>query len=448
VKNAQAAAISLALAWPIAANATQSTAQQPVAPKEASSTDDEQTGTRAKQPVSPKRRRPTHQGDSAPSPQLPRSILQNDPMSPVNERLLALRQEWLKPINLTFTPAGGVTYQHATKVRDGFPHGRSYVWYGWSGELTIWNDAEGSGSIVYNAAGNTGLGTSTEPYMGTAVGNPDYMNNILVADRIGLYMLYWHQSMFEHSVRVRVGKFEDQVFFDNNTIAYDPVTGFLAENFDEQIVMPFPGYAFGVNAEWDVTDHLILRGGTLNSGNHGNNCGFDGLALSSLFTTAEADLTVRVPIRGVDRVGHWRLTGWYNSMDNPTGPGTVSGGGICFNMDQEISDTTSVFMRIGWGENQATRSNFAVSTGFAVDHPFGLAGHHTGIAVGYTKITQFGRFQVGLPLIPGEQYMAEWYWRMQLSQTVDVGPVVQVVRDVVAGIDTSVIWGFRSSWSF
>jgi hypothetical protein len=29
-----------------------------------------------------------------------------------------------------------------------------------------------------------------------------------------------------------------------------------------------------------------------------------------------------------------------------------------------------------------------------------------------------------------------------------VGPVVQVVRDVTAGIDTSIIWGFRSSWSF
>jgi hypothetical protein len=59
-----------------------------------------------------------------------------------------------------------------------------------------------------------------------------------------------------------------------------------------------------------------------------------------------------------------------------------------------------------------------------------------------------GRSEVDLPSTPGEQYMLEWYWRFELSQSFDIGPVVQVVRDTVAGIDTAVIWGFRSSWSF
>lgn len=403
----------------------------------------------AAHPISPKRARPApHKGKDLPTPRPRQPVVTADPLEPVEDFLTSVRREWLEPINLTFNPSAGVTYQHATKVRDGFPHGRAYVWYGWSGEWTLWKDDEGLGQVVYNAAGNTGLGTGKDPYMGVAVGDPDYMNNILVANRIGLYMLYWQQAMFDHKLRVRVGKFEDQVFFDNNTIAYDPVSGFLAENFNEQIVMPFPSYAFGVNLEWDAAEDLILRAGTLNSENPGNNNGFEGLAWNHLFTTAEADLTVRLPIGGKDRVGHWRLTAWWNSMDDPFGPGTAEGGGICFNMDQKICDTASVFMRLGWGENQATRSNFAVSSGFALDQPFGLRGHHTGIALEYAKITAVGRSQVGLPAIPGEQFMAEWYWRAEVTNTFDIGPVVQIVRDVTAGIDTSIIWGVRSSWSF
>ncbi|MDG2477858.1 MAG: carbohydrate porin [Phycisphaerales bacterium] len=400
-------------------------------------------------PIAPLRRKPApHQvGGPVEIPSL-HALIEPDPFGPVDEMLTELRKEWLNPIALTFNPSAGVTYQHATKVRDGYPHGRSYLWYGWSGDLTLWDDDQGLGQMVYNAAGNTGLGTSTEPYMGVAVGNPDYSNNILVANRIGLYMLYWQQAMFDHKVRFRVGKFEDQVFFDNNTIAYDPVSGFLAENFNEQIVMPFPNYAFGVNLEWDVADDLILRAGTLNSNNTGNNSGFQGLSWNNLFTTAEADLTIRVPFNGRDRVGHWRLTGWWNSTPDPLGPGQVEGGGICVNMDQEISDVSSVFMRLGWGENQATRSNFAVSTGIAFNHPFGLKGHHTGIAFEYAKITAYGRAEVGLPTRPGEQYMAEWYWRVKVSESFNIGPVVQAVRDVTAGIDTSIIWGVRSSWSF
>ncbi len=374
--------------------------------------------------------------------------LDPDPFTPVNDLVASIRKAWLDPINLTFEPSAGWTYQNASKVRPGDPHGRSFIWYGWSGEWTLWDDDAGAGRIVYNAAGNTGLGTSTYPFIGASEGNPDYLNNILVANRMALYMLYWEQELFDKAVAVRVGKFEDQIFFDNNTIAYDPVTGFLAENFDEQIVMPFPNYAFGANVEWRLSDDVKLKGGILNAESAGNTSGFDGLAVNQLFTTVELDLTVRPEIGGQTRVGHWRLTPWYNSMANPFGPGHTGGWGICLNMDQEVCDNVSVFGRLGWGENQATRSNFAVSTGFAVSEPFGLEHHHVGLAFEYAKLTAVGRNQVGLPAVPGEQYLVELYWRVELSASFDAGPVVQVLRDPVAGIDTSVIWGFRTSWSY
>jgi hypothetical protein len=390
--------------------------------------------------------------DGGPPPPAPGDAhplwLDPDPFAPANALVASIRKAWLDPINLTFEPSAGWTYQHASKVVDGDPQGRSFIWYGWSGDWTLWNDTEGAGRIVYNAAGNTGLGTSTFPFIGAAEGNPDFLNNILVSNRLALYMLYWEQELCDKALIVRVGKFEDQIFFDKNTIAYDPVTGFMAENFDEQIVMPFPNYAFGANVEWKLSDDVKLRGGVLNAESEGNTSGFDGLATNQLFTKVELDLTVRPQINGETRVGHWRLTPWYNSMENPFGPGHTGGWGICLNMDQEVFDNVSVFGRLGWGENQATRSNFAVSTGFSVDEPFGIKHHHVGLAFQYAKLTAVGRDSVGLAPTPGEQYLVELYWRMELSDSFDAGPVVQVLRDSEAGIDTSVIWGFRTSWSY
>jgi hypothetical protein len=44
--------------------------------------------------------------------------------------------------------------------------------------------------------------------------------------------------------------------------------------------------------------------------------------------------------------------------------------------------------------------------------------------------------------------MLEWYWRIRATESTNTGPVIQVVRDPGAGIDTSIIWGWRTTISF
>ena len=113
-------------------------------------------------------------------------LIQPDMLMPVNNLLGDIRNVALDPISLIFEPSAGWTYQHSTKTRPGYPHARSALWYAWAGNWTLWKDDDGLGQIVYYAGGNTGLGDSTYPYMGESLGNPDYLNNILVPDRIGL----------------------------------------------------------------------------------------------------------------------------------------------------------------------------------------------------------------------------------------------------------------------
>lgn len=375
-------------------------------------------------------------------------VLKSDPMAPVNDLLADLRKEVLDPVNLTFEPVAAYTFQHATKVRDGYPHSKSILFYAADGRLRLWRDSQGNvGEVVYNLQGNVGVGKPFRPFLGEAVGDPGIVNNILISRNFGLYMLYWQQAMFDGKVRLRVGKMENQVFFDRNAIAYDPLSGFLAQNFNQSMTNPFPEYAFGANLAVDLDDDVTIRGGVINSESTGITTGFDGLSWAHLLTMVEADLRVFPDIFGDVREGHLRFMYWYNGIDNPFGAGNIGGSGLTFNMDQAVYDNLSVFARVGWGENDVTVSNFAVSAGIACSAPFGLHHSDTGIAIAWAKQTRLSRQSVGLPPVPGEQTLVEWYWRTQLAESMFAGPVIQMVRDPGV-VDTSMIYGFRMTWSF
>jgi hypothetical protein len=370
-----------------------------------------------------------------------------DPAKPLQDLFDAIRKELLERASLTFEPMAAWTYQHASKVVDGAPHAKSLLWEAFSTSWTLWHKDGDYGQVIFVLQNNVGVGTPLLPFMGPGVGDPTVVNNILVGPDLTTD-LYWQQSLLQNAIRFRVGKISDSTFFDRNAVAYDPIEGFMSLDFNQSLTNPFPSRGFGAVLSGDLTDNFTLRGGTLNSASAGATSGFDGLAISHLFSILEGDLRIFPEIGGTQREGHIRLMAWYNAIPNPTGVGNTGGAGVTLNMDQGIADHATAFMRVGWGQNDVTVSNFAVSAGFAVSEPFGLKSCQTGIALEYAKITQLGRQIAGLLVPPGEHYMLEWFWRVQMTKSTSSGPVIQVVRDAVAGIDTSVIWGWRTTISF
>lgn len=378
-------------------------------------------------------------------------IFDVDPFSPLNDLILGLRQELLDPISVTFDPAVSWTYQHATNVLEGRQNARSTLWFGVDGAVILWDNKDGSGRIVYNIQSMQGAFTPSKPYLGPSVGSPLLINNILVSSDFNLYMLFWKQELFEDKLQIIVGKFEDQVFFDANAIAYNPLSQFMYEGFNESITNPFPGYAFGGFAQWQLSDSFNVRAGTSNSETTGKSTGFEYLSKDHLFSIIQA--TYRSEFEWGDRIheGHYRLMAWYNSIGN-TGSGKnpwdASGWGLTFNMDQEIWEGLGAFCRVGWGENDVTTSNFSISAGFSVENVFGRQGDAIGFAGSWSKITELGRYQTGLDVPPGNQTFMELYWRVNVTDSVQVSPVLQYITDSTSGIGKSWIWGIRSVWSF
>ncbi|MCH2132756.1 MAG: carbohydrate porin [Phycisphaerales bacterium] len=378
-------------------------------------------------------------------------LLDLDPMKPVNDVILAFRQQLLDPISTTFDPMMAWTYQHSTEVRPGYPSARSVLFFSVNGAVILWNDQDTSGRVVYNIQAQQGAFTGTQPYMGTAVGSPMLMNNILVSSDFNLYMLYWHQELFEKKVRVSIGKFEDQVFFDTNAIAYNPATQFMYEGFNQSITNPFPSYGFGGIVGWDVAPNWTLRAGTMNSESIGTSTGFEYLSSDHLFTMIESDFTTHFDWGEFTHEGHYRFMLWYNSIGQTASgnsPWDASGWGVTFNMDQRIWQGLVGFCRVGWGENDVTPSNFSVSAGFGIEDFLGRQGDCFGFAGSWSKLTELGRYGANLPLVPGNQTLFELFWRVNMTDSIQVSPVLQYVQDTGAGIDDAWIWGIRSVWSF
>ncbi len=375
-------------------------------------------------------------------------LLSPDPLHPLSDAFNAIRKSITDPVSFVFDPAAAWTYQHATKVVDGSPHAKSILWEAISSRLTLWHDQGDYGQVICVLQNNVGIGTPLEPYLGPSVGDPTAINNVLVSPHLTTN-LYWQQSFNQNTVRLRVGKISDSGFFDRNLVAYDPMSQFMSLDFNQSITNPFPPRGFGGVLSADLSRNFTLRAGTLNSASTGSTSGFDGLAWNHLFTIVEGDLRVFPTIGGQQREGHIRLMGWHNSAPMGINQETIGGPGVTLNIDQSMADHVSAFMRVGWGQQDVTVSNFAVSAGFSIVQPFGIKSSHTGIAIEYAKITQNGRDAASLNnASPGEHYMLEWYWLTHVSNSVNTGPVIQVVRDRGAGIDTSIIWGWRTTIGF
>ncbi|MEE2907507.1 MAG: carbohydrate porin [Planctomycetota bacterium] len=383
--------------------------------------------------------------------QVSEPLLDFDPFDPLNQTISFLRRDLLDPLSITFQPSMAWTYQHATEVRPGYQHGRSVLWFGLDGAVILWNNEDNSARVVYNIQAQVGAFTPTTPFLGTAVGSPLIVNNILIGSNFNLYMLYWAQQLFEKKVTVIVGKFEDQVYFDANAVAYNPLTQFMYEGFNQSITNPFPGYGFGGLVEWSITDDFRVRMGTMNSETTSKASGFEYLSADHLFTMFQSTLDLELEYAGEVHEGHYRMMVWYNSIgDTGTGksPWDAAGWGVTFNMDQRVWEGLGVFCRVGWGENDVTSSNFSVSAGFSIEDFLGRQGDCIGFAGSWSKITELGRYDADLPMIPGDQTLFELFWRINLTDSVQVSPVLQYVHDAGAGIDNSWIWGIRSVWSF
>ena len=361
-----------------------------------------------------------------------------DPFSFLSDAVNFIRTDIGRPLNFSFEPQLIYIFQHATKSNG--PHSFSYIYTNINGSLPFDDPDDAKGHLVYNIQANTGLGTPTDPYPEVVLGSPYFTNNIITSGRIGLKKLWWRQSFMDDTFTINVGKLYYENFFDLNLAAQNPADQFVAGQLTNSTAVPFPSYGFGFVGEVQAAPEFEIRFGTMNALSTGRASGLEDLDRGKLFNIVQARWIPQATDTDALQ-GNYRAYCWYSNDDVTYSNG---GWGLGVSFDQEIGGGLIPFLRWGIAQDGAAPASMCWSTGVVLNGFLGRK--HDGIGLGCT-FSDLDRS--GLAGGEGWETMVEFFWRIQVTRTLQVSPDLQWFSSGESGgVQGSWIWGLRCTWNF
>jgi hypothetical protein len=295
----------------------------------------------------------------------------------------------------------------------------------------------GDSFLEWNINGAAGFSFEPEDESiagGFQIGDLSIINTNIYPDSSALDELFWKQVVADGRWVVIAGRVDQSFHFDVNRVANDAYRKLQGFAFVNNLSIPWPLYGgIGAVVTWKATDRLTLRLGGGESGSDEPWQFWETVNDGNWYQLLEAELSVEVPGLGK---GTYRLTPWHNHLD------AADGWGVGMNFDQEIGfPWLVVFFRFGVGDGQVTPVDRHVSLGVAVEGPFGRSGDLVALGAGWSR-----------PSDPSEraETFLELQYRVQLTQTVELSPDLQVLFNPAAnrGTDTVVVPGIRFTMVF
>jgi len=362
-----------------------------------------------------------------------------DPFSFLSDGANFVRREIGKPLNFSFEPQMIYIFQHATKSNGN--HSFSYIYTNINGQFPFYEENPDQGHLVYNVQGNSGLGTPTEPFPEVPLGSPFFIDNVLTSGRLSLKKLWWRQAILDDSLTINIGKLYYENFFDLNASAENPANQFVAGQLTNNTTVPFPSYGFGFIGEYKMSDQFGFRFGTMNALSTGRASGFENIDEGKFFNVVQAQWSPTFTDEEEYYHGNYRVFGWYSNNDVDYERG---GWGMGLSFDQEIGGGVVPFVRWGIAQDGAAPATMCWSTGTVLNGFLGRK--HDGIGIGctFSNLADSG-------LEGGESWetMAEIFWRIQVTRTLQVSPDLQWFNAGQAGgVKDTWIWGLRCTWNF
>lgn len=232
------------------------------------------------------------------------------------------------------------------------------------------------------------------------------------------------------ALTLTVGKIDQTVYFDQNAVANDETTQFLATPFVNNPAIAFPDNGLGANMRYQMNEAIYLTAGLGDADAVAKRSGFNTLDADHLFVAAELGADLRL----FDQPGRYRVTLWHS---DPSDAG--SGAGIAFNFDQHLSEQLLAFGRFASADDGPADFDAFAAAGLGITGPLGRADDL--FAVGYA----WGRPTGG----DDTEQLIETFYRLQLTDWAALSPHVQVILDPASGTeDTAVTAGARLQVGF
>ncbi len=294
----------------------------------------------------------------------------------------------------------------------------------------------GTASIGWLLEGGQHWTANHDDDLGSNLGVTLGLNDDFDEQDIALSELWWQHQLGPiiiqdpeqdvHRFTFSVGKLDQTAFFDQNRVANDPATQFLATPLVNNSAVAFPDNGLGFNTRVQFNDQLYLTAGFGDANADARETGFNTFDASELFWAAEIGVAYTLPQLGE---GQARLLIW------ATDTGDAQGNGIAISADQRLTDHLIAFFRAGIAEDDVVDFERFFSAGLGIEQPFGREDDLFAFGVATAKPADGSR----------EETFAEVFYRHQATPWLAVTPLVQVVWDPAGNPteDAVFVAGFR-----
>lgn len=329
----------------------------------------------------------------------------------------------------------------------------------YTADITVEKEFKEVGGLAYlhlSAGKSEGLNNDLSLYANV---NDDAVDN----ENVRVTELYYEQKLFNDTGVLTFGKLDPLSFFDNNTIANDETSQFLAHPFANNPAIDFPDNGAGIRAGYMPSEWCELAGGVLDADGDWEKLG------DNLFTIGEA--VFKPQFSG--RQGNYRFIAWHNDAPHTAWlspeQDKESNYGFALSFDQKVTDVVTLFCRYGWQNPRvynpdtttATGLNYSLaqawSAGLQVEgKPWGRDKDVVAFAVG-ENIPSSEYRKAGAQLDPARlaktEGRVETYYKIQINKYLSLSPDLHYIwnpfgRDVSEDAEGIFVYGFRTQVDF
>ena len=238
--------------------------------------------------------------------------------------------------------------------------------------------------------------------------------------------LWWGQRSADGRLGFMIGKIDPGSQINTNRFAGSGNTQFFGQPYATNPARSFPDNGLGLILRAEPVDWLYC---------HFTMSDSDAVSNHSPFTTINGrwlyagEVGFRPTIRGVGE-GVYRLMVYHRETESADELGWA------LSADQNLTGEYGVFLRYGGNDGGINSIEHLVSAGFSALAPFGRKNDQAGIAFSYTRPSN-GDLR--------DEYAAEVYYRVQLTEGLEVSASTQVIFEPSAGeTDPVAVFGLRA----
>ncbi len=280
------------------------------------------------------------------------------------------------------------------------------------GQWHIFNTSKTNpGSIGFELENRHHLASITPIELSKQIGAFWPTASIYNAQPLALIQLWWEQYLFDKHLMFRLGKIDQTDFFDANEFQTSELFYFNSALADNPAIA-FPANGLGGIVELNLAKFYLTAGfgdvkadkTELTTSTFANDHEF--------FEAVELGLNLRKNAFGPD---NYHITLWHT--DDQTSPNKPSGYGFTVSAQHGLNQYLIPFARFAYSAKQILALKELFSGGIVINHPFNSKVSVLGFGAAY-----------GIPNANvRSQYIAESFYRIQVTPNIQVTPDVQLI---------------------